>query len=196
MLNDEVFWNSVSSGDLKDLQERAKHILEIYGTSLPCNRFDVGNSMEFLLTDYLRSLGFSISEYPNAKRIDIAVEGYLNLSIKYSSIGNITLHNSNSCINKDLHMTDLLLLTPSCLFLITHKNLKEVGINIDDYLVNKGDSLKLKRTLLTKLKNINFKYRIPCSLKVNKSKCLNKSCAKVFYQKAMQDYDEVKSSSK
>lgn len=190
-LNDYILWNHIIKGDLNNLQRRTKHLLQVYGTSLPCNRFDVGNSIEFLLEDFIASLGFSVTKLPNAKRIDLCINDSFKLSIKYSSVGDITLHNSNSCINKDENMTDLMLLTPTHLYLITNDNIQQTGINLNDYLVNTGDSLKLKRTLLTKLENINFKYKCPIDIKIDKSSCQNKSCAEVFYQKAMEDFDKL-----
>lgn len=190
-LNDYILWNHIKKGDLNNLQKRTKYLLQVYGTSLPCNRFDVGNSIEFLLVDFVTSLGFNVTKLPNAKRIDLCINGFFKLSIKYSSVGDITLHNSNSCINKDENMTDLILLTPTQLYLITNNNIKEVGINLSDYLVNTGDSLKLKRTLLTKLENIDFKYKCSLDIKIDRSTCQNKSCAEVFYQKAMEDFDKL-----
>tara|TARA_X000000368_G_C23036276_1_gene714721 strand:- start:1377 stop:1991 length:615 start_codon:yes stop_codon:yes gene_type:complete len=192
-LNDYMLWNHITKGNLNNLQKRTKYLLQIYGTSLPCNRFDIGNSIEFLLEDYISSLGFSVTKLPNAKRIDLCINDCFKLSIKYSSKGNITLHNSNSCINKDENMTDLILLTPTQLYLITNDNIKQAGINLNNYLVNKGDSLKLKRTLLTKLNKVDFKYKCSLNIKINKSSCQNKSCAEVFYQKAMEDFDKLHS---
>ncbi len=190
-LNGSILWNHIIKGDLGNLEKRIKYLLEVYGTALPCNRFDIGNSIEFLMADNIKSLGFEVVKLPNAKRIDLCINGSFKCSIKYSSKEDITLHNSNSCINKDEHMTDLILLTPTRLYLITNDNIKQTGINLNDYLVNKGDSLKLKRTLLTKLENIDFKYKCPLDIKIDKSTCQNKSCAEVFYQKAMEDFDKL-----
>lgn len=190
-LNDYILWNHIIKGDLNNLQKRTKYLLQVYGTSLPCNRFDVGNSIEFLLEDFISSLGFSVTKLPNAKRIDLCINDSFKLSIKYSSVGDITLHNSNSCVNKDENMTDLILLTPTHLYLITNDNIKQTGINLNDFLINTGDSLKLKRTLLTKLENVDFKYKCSLDIKIDKSSCQNKSCAEVFYQKAMEDFDKL-----
>jgi len=187
-----AFWNKIKEGNLDNLQNRIKYILKTYGTKMPCNRFDVGNSIEFLLIDFISKLGFSVDELPNAKRVDLCINEQHKLSIKYSSIGDITLHNSNSCINKDNRLTDLILLTPVKLYLITNKNLQEYGIIIGDYLKNTGDSLKLQRKILTKLNKLNFRYCRNIDIYVDKKICENKLCAKVFYQKAMSDYESRK----
>tara|TARA_Y100000591_G_scaffold332405_2_gene369609 strand:- start:1906 stop:2517 length:612 start_codon:yes stop_codon:yes gene_type:complete len=192
-LTDDNLWSEIKKGDICDLQNRIKYLLRVYGTTLPCNRFDIGNSIEFLLAHFITQLGFRVEKLPNAKRIDLCINETYKLSIKYSSIGDITLHNSNSCINKDEIMTDLILLTPKMLYLITNNNLKQYNIDAKLYLKNTGDSLKLKRTLLTKLDNIKFQYRLSVDISIDKSLCENKSCAEVFYEKAMEDYDKLES---
>tara|TARA_B110000261_G_C13020157_1_gene331807 strand:- start:16 stop:1110 length:1095 start_codon:yes stop_codon:yes gene_type:complete len=194
----DILWDHITKGNIHNIEERIKYLLQEYGTSLPCNRFDIGNSIEFIIGDYIKSLGFTVIQEPNAKRIDLQINhstfscNSCKLSIKYSSTGDITLHNSNSCMNKDETMTDLILLTPTDLYLITNNNIKEVGIHLNDFLVNKGDSLKLKRSLITKLKiNKDFKYKCSLDIEIVKSNCHNKSCAEVFYQKAMEDFNKL-----
>ena len=107
--------------DNKELLNTKKNIIEyvlnVYGTKERCNRFDIGNCIEFIFAELLRESDLEIKELPNAKRVDIHIENYGSLSIKYSSIGDITLHNSNSCINKDLTFTDTILLTLDKIFL-------------------------------------------------------------------------------
>ena len=196
----DILWDHITNGNIHNIEERIKYLLQEYGTSLPCNRFDIGNSIEFIIGDYIKSLGFTVIQEPNAKRIDLQINhitfscNSCKLSIKYSSTGDITLHNSNSCMNKDENMTDLILLTPTDLYLITNNNIKEVGIHLNDFLVNKGDSLKLKRSLITKLKiNKDFKYKCSLDIEIVKSTCHNKSFAEVFYQKAMEDFNKLQS---
>jgi hypothetical protein len=167
-------------------------LLSEYGTKEPCNRFDIGNSIEFVMSDYIKSLGYYTEELPNSKRIDLSINGSYNLSIKYSSTGDITLHNSNSCVNKDCSFTDLLLLTPSKLYLLTNKNLEENKIDISMYLENKGDSLKLKRKLLKDLDRVKFPFSMSIDIGIDKKKCKNKLCSRLFYKMAMIEYEESK----
>jgi hypothetical protein len=149
--NDEEFWQGLIMLDLNLLKSPIEYLLEQFGTKEPCNRFDVGNSIEFIICDYIKSCGFKVLELPNAKRFDIDIDNYKKLSIKYSSTGDITLHNSNSSINKDINMKDTILLTPDKLYLITNTELCKINININDYIKNTGDSLKLNRIMLKEL---------------------------------------------
>ena len=65
-----------------------------------------------------------------------------------STLGEITLHNSNDCVNTDLEMKDTILLTPESLYLITNEvRFKHEFTDIKRYLKNAGD-LKLKRSFL------------------------------------------------
>jgi hypothetical protein len=150
-INDEEFWNGLIMLDINSLKNPIEYLLEQFGTKEHCNRFDVGNTIEFIIGDYIKYCGFKVLELPNAKRFDIDIDNYKKLSIKYSSTGDITLHNSNSSINKDIEMKDTILLTPEKLYLITNTELCKNNININDYTKNTGDSLKLKRKILKEL---------------------------------------------
>lgn len=192
-IDDKLLWETIISNndDLQECQNQIEYLLQEFGTKEPCNRFDVGNVIEFIIADYLKSLNFIITELPNAKRVDLNIEGYGNLSVKYSSTGNITLHNSNSCINKDENMTDLILLTTEKLYLITNNEIKKYNIDITEYLINSGDGLKLKRKLLSLLEKIDYPYITNFFLKVDKKKCKNRLCSKVFYEKFKEEYKNL-----
>jgi hypothetical protein len=169
------------------IKSKLEFVLEEYGTTLPCNRFDVGNYIEFTIGDYIKSCGFKVLELPNAERFDIKIHKYKKLSIKYSSTGYITLHHSNSSINKDMDMKDTLLLTPAKLYLITNTELCKNNININDYTKNTGDSLKLKRKILKELEKQNYPYIYDINIKHNKKECKNKLCSKIFYSKLCEE---------
>jgi len=186
--NDEDFWQGLIMLDLNLLKGPIEYLFEQFGTKEPCNRFDVGNSIEFIIGDYIKSCGFKCSDLPNAKRFDIDIDNYKKLSIKYSSTGDITLHNSNSSINKDIDMKDTILLTPDKLYLITNTELCKNNININDYIKNTGDSLKLKRNILKELEKINYPYIYDINIIHNKKECKNRLCSKIFYSKFMEEY--------
>lgn len=167
-----------------------KFLLLRYGTKININRFDIGNSIELSLTDLFLNNGLDTIGHHNSPRIDISIENH-NFSIKYSSCGNIKLHNSNNNINSDFNFTDLLLLTPEKIWIITNESLQEYGINLKEkYLINTGDGLSVKRSLLTKLKKKNYKYLINVNIKINKKLRENKYCFKTFYEKAKNEYEE------
>jgi hypothetical protein len=180
LLNDEQ--------KLLKMKNIMEYILHVYGTSEPCNRFDVGNSMEYLLCDLLTACGLSVDSLPNAKRVDLNIHGYGSLSVKYSSSGDITLHNSNSSVNTDENFTDTLLVTTDRIYLLTSRALLSNGIDIKQYLKNAGDSLKLKRKIITALKKVNYPYVIDFDLNINKKECKNKLTGRVFYEQAIMEY--------
>jgi hypothetical protein len=187
-INDEEFWNGLIMLDINSLKGPIEYLLGQFGTKEPCNRFDVGNSIEFIIGDYIKSCGFKVFELPNAKRFDIDIYNYKKLSIKYSSNGDITLHNSNSSINKDIDMKDTILLTPDKLYLITNTELCKNNININDYTKNSGDSLKLKRKILKELEKKNYPYIYDINIKHDKKECKNRLCSKIFYSKFIEEY--------
>jgi hypothetical protein len=186
--NDEEFWQGFIE-DPNLIKKKIEYLLEQFGTKEPCNRFDVGNSIEFIICDYIKSCGFEVLELPNAKRFDIDIVNYKKLSIKYSSTGDITLHNSNSSINRDIDMKDTILLTPDKLYLITNTELCKNNININDYTQNTGDSLKLRRKLLKELEDKNYPYMYEINIKHNKKECKNRLCSKIFYAKFNEEYE-------
>ena len=190
-LNDAILWEKLLNSrekNLKNFEDRCKYVLRNYGTSLPSNRFTVGNLLEFIFSDYyIKKSGINVEKLPNAKRIDLRLNNKFDLSIKYSKSGPIKLHNSNNCVNKDMHMTNLILLTPKNLWLITNENLPSFGIDVKQYLKNNGDSLVLKRSLLTELGKINFKYKMDINLECT---CKNISISETFYRQVMDDYEK------
>jgi hypothetical protein len=171
-------------------KNKIEYLLNEFGTKEYCNRFDVGNCIEFIICEILNECGLEVDELPNAKRIDLNIKRYKKISIKYSSIGDITLHNSNSCINKDENMTDMLLITCNKIYLLTQNCLIKNKINIKEYLKNTGDSLKLKRKILKKIENINYPYIINFNININKKECKNRLTSKLFYKKMTEEYNK------
>lgn len=196
-INDSIydFWNKFTIEFPKHqeyFEDLIKYIRNEFGTSLHCNRFDVGNCFEYTLTECIQKCGFNVNEYPNAKRIDIVINDKIPISIKYSSSSDIKLHNSNNCINTDMKMNDTILITPNKIYLLTEENINNIGLNLSDYLKNTGDGLCLKRSILKKLANKNFKYEININIEVNKSQCKNRLCSKVVYEKIKEEFEQLK----
>jgi hypothetical protein len=183
-ITDLVVFNLLNNKQkLEIIKNKLKYLLDEFGTKEPCNRFDVGNCIEYILCEFLDGCGLKTQSMPNAKRIDVIILKYGCLSIKYSSVGDITLHNSNSCINKDETFTDTLLMTLDKIYLLTNKSLINNKININDYLKNTGDSLKLKRSILTKIEKSNYPYIIDFNLQINKKICKNRLTSRLFYER-------------
>ena len=194
IMSDNEFWKLVIShkDELKCMKDKIEFLLNNYGTKERCNRFDVGNTIENILYDLFEKLGFTIEKFPNANRIDIKIKNYKKLSIKYSSTGKITLHNSNSSINKDTNMVETILLTPEFLYLLSKKEISKCGIILNDYIDNPGDSLKLKRSLLTQLKKRNYPFKYKININHDKINGYNKLCSDVFYKAFLKEYNENK----
>lgn len=186
------FFQLFGSLDFKEFEDTCKFVLEEYGTTKACNRFDVGNCIEFAFADLLEiNNTFIVTRLPNAKRWDLGIEGYGKYSIKYTSTGDIKLHNSLG-ENKDMVMKDTFVITPSSIILLSTDALEQLNITLEHYLVNKGDGLTLKRKLLKDLKNLNYPYMHNIDIFYDKNKCKHKQCAEVVYQDAKRRMREIK----
>lgn len=187
---DHQFWNRFISCNMieKEIKNKVEYLLLEFGTKEPCNRFDIGNCIEFIINDYLLNIGFQLSELPNAKRYDVDINNYKKLSIKYSSSGNIKLHNSLGS-NQDECMKDTILLTPNKLYLITNEELEKYRIDLKIYLKNTKDGLELKRSLLTILNKKKYSFIYEININHNKEFCKNRLCSKLFYRQFLQEYN-------
>lgn len=191
-MTDNKLWKIISTRNshLEKMEQKIMFLMNEFGTSMPCNRFAVGNSVEFILAEFLECHNLSVDRLPNAKRIDLCINDHHRLSIKYSSSGNIKLHNSNNSINHDEQMTDLVLLTTKELYLITRQALKEHNIVATEYIKNTGDGLALQRRFLTFLKKNNYPYVMSLCMKIDKTNCKNRSCCRVFYREFEREFNE------
>ena len=55
--SDEEFWNIIIKTNPNKIKNKIEYLLEQFGTKEPCNRFDVGNSIEFIICDYIKTGG-------------------------------------------------------------------------------------------------------------------------------------------
>ena len=188
-MNDEQLWQTITSQDFSPYKRHINYLLNKYGTSNRCNRFDVGNVIEFIIRDWMISgNNLNVDSLPNEKRIDLCINNTYKLSVKYSSGGNIKLHNSNNTINSDMSMSNTLLITPERLYLLTKENIKDCGLNVEDYLKNTGDGLQLKGKIRTILDKKKFKYRLDVEIS---TQSLNMSCAEVIYRQTKEDTETI-----
>lgn len=176
------FWNTVRYGNKNQCKYQIEKILSIYGTKLYCNRFDVGNMIEYSIGDYFHLLGYHTVETPNCVRFDIDVSDIGKFSIKYSSCGDITLHNSNRHLNRDVSMQNTILITDTEWWLLLPEYIEQqFFIKIADFTKNHSDSLSLQRKILNVLKSNHYPYWFPFVLENDKKKCLNRPCSKDLY---------------
>ena len=88
-------------------------------------------------------------------------------------------------------MKDTMLLTPAKLYLITNNELCRHNININEYIQNKGDSLKLKRAILKVLQENNYPYIYDMNIIHDRKKCKNRLCSRVFYSQFVKEYNSM-----
>ncbi len=181
MLSVSDFVTKLKLQDKTEYKKLMIHLLEEYGTALHCNRFAIGNCHEYAIEDLVRSTGLTVENLSNAKRYDLNIKEFGYLSIKYSSTGDIKLHNSNNVSNKDMSMVDTLLVTPTHWWLLTDAEMKKVEVDVKTYLKNTDDGLQLKRTILTELQRKGYPHVFAHSIEVDKKKCSHKETSRVFY---------------
>jgi hypothetical protein len=172
---------------LKDADKSAyirlmQHLMLEYGTGLYCNRFAIGNCNEYAIGDLVRTTGLKVTEMQNAARVDQSVEGLGKYSIKYSSGGDIKLHNSNNSSNRDMGIHDVLLVTPKEWWFLRESEMAAHGVDIKAYLKNTGDGLSLKESVLTALKRAKYPHHFLYDISVDKTKCKHQETSRVFYE--------------
>jgi hypothetical protein len=180
MYTTRLFFHDLQHADKTLYKTRFQFMMKHFGMSLQCNRFDVGNAHERLIADVVTGMGKRAVVHTNAKRIDIEVEDAIKFSIKYSSTGNIRLHNSLGS-NRDLEMTDTLLVTPTEWWFLDTALMAEHGVAVADYLKNCDDCLELRRKVLTHLRKAKYPLVFPFDLEFS-DECENRPTYEVFYE--------------
>lgn len=180
-MNATVFINTLKAADKTKYSTIMNHVMTEYGTSLHCNRFAIGNCNEYAIADLIRATGLEVTEMQDAHRVDQEVKGLGAYSIKYSGSGDIKLHNSNNCSNTDMCMHTTLLVTPKEWWYLISDDMTSVGVNVKEYLTNKGDGLSLKRSILTTLKAAKYPHWFTFDSEVDKKLCKHKETSRVFY---------------
>lgn len=185
-MSDSEFWDIICRSDMAKYKTRANFLLQKFGTSLACNRFDVGNCFEYNVRQLLTENGLQVEELPNAKRVDLDIINYDSISVKYTSSGNIKLHNSLGQ-NTDMSLTKTLIITPEYMYLISEELLTAIGIDYKEFLVNKGDGLELHRGLLKQLNKKSYKFICSALIVHDKSACSNIQCSRIIWEHVLSE---------
>lgn len=180
-MNTATFTSLLRTSNKRLYQLRMKCMMDEFGTFNACNRFDVGNVHERFVADVIETLGHSVSVHSHAKRIDIIVDEALEYSIKYSSTGDIKLHNSLGT-NKDMRMKPTILVTMDEWWVLDELEMQKVDVDVTNYLVSKGDGLALKRSILTALRKAGYPHIIDVDLQIDRKSCLHRSCSDLLYE--------------
>lgn len=180
----KCFMDSLRAVDKTTFIKRTYYILKEYGASLPCNRFAIGNTIELFFVDVVRDTGRNAVSNMEAKRIDVTVDGLEPFSIKYSTSGNIKLHNSLG-ENRDRTMVNTLLITPDQWWFLDIASMAEHGVDYKVFLKDVADGLELKRSILAELKTKQYPHVIAVDLGLkDENKCKNRSTAELLYADA------------
>jgi hypothetical protein len=185
LLTDTDFFRHLQRMNFKPFQRRALYVLKKYGTRLACNRFDVGNCIEHFFAHTLtKSSNLTVNTTPHGVRTDIAIEDYDQISLKYSSTGDIKLVNSLGP-NREKTMHKTIVITPRKLYFLTEDLLSTEDIDYIPYLKDTRDGLALKRSLLTRLNKNNYPFSLPLDLTYDKAQCENKQCFLLVAEEAI-----------
>ena len=175
---DKRAWNAV--------MDRA---FSLFGTSLPCNRFPVGELNEIALRDMMRRNGVDVVWESGTTRKDLLlrnVEGLTDLSVKFvSDTKSVILHNAQRKINTDMSLTPTLLITPLEWWLLSDTWLAAHAVNTKDYLKNNGDSLAMDLRFLGGLRERGYPYTFPHAFQYDRKACQQKSIAQFVYNLLM-----------
>jgi len=177
----DEFMKKLESLDKTHYKNVMQHLMMDYGTGLPCNRFAIGNCNEYAISDLIQESGIPCTVHTNAKRYDMHIPQIGTVSIKYSTTGDIKLHNSNNHTNTDMSMHDTLLVTDSEWWFLRTSEIEQLGIPLKDYIKNTGDGLGLKRSILTRLRKENYAHMFEFDIRVDKSTCKNMDINRIIY---------------
>lgn len=190
------FFERLKNQNKDEFQTLMKQILEEQGTALHCNRFAVGNCHEYAISELIQSMGLETEVESNAKRIDISVKNFRKFSIKYSSGGNIKLHNSNNTSNTDYSMVDTLLVTPTEWWFLVPNEIAKQDIDLKEFLKSTGDGLQLMSRILTVLHTKKYPYHFACDIRVDKKKCKNLEINRIVYESIKKTLSSLPSETK
>jgi len=197
-----MYSSTLSIADFMDYLHRADkseyhavmtYLMTEFGTTLPCNRFSIGNCNEYAIADVIRTTPMEVTEKQNAVRIDMSVTGFRDFSIKYSGGGTVILHNSQGS-NKDTMMHDTLLVTPTEWWFLSPAEIEKYSsIPISTFLDNRGDSLSLKLNgLLKELRRVEYPYHFDFDISIKRENCKHREISKIVYEYAKNELRRMK----
>lgn len=190
MISVSDFWNSVMVAKKDSWLQIVEFMLNQFGTALHCNRFAVGEVIEYASRDLLGGLGVDVKCIPSAARIDMEVcniEGITGISSKFVSTkgsdskSHVVLHNSQRTAATDTTLHPTLLFLMDEWWFLDPKLIKSLGIDVNQYIKNTSDSVHLKFTILDELRKKNYPYCLKQSISYNKEKCPRKATSELTY---------------
>lgn len=187
------FMDHLHRADKSEYHAIMTYLMTEFGTTLPCNRFSIGNCNEYAIADVIRTTPMEVTEKQNAVRIDMGVTGFRDFSIKYSSGGTVILHNSQGS-NKDTMMHDTLLVTPTEWWFLSPAEIEKYSsVPISTFLDNRGDSLSLNLNgLLKELRKAEYPHHFEFDISIKRENCKHREISKIVYEYARNELRRLK----
>lgn len=189
-IRDITFVRHITSMNKNKFTKQCKFILSHFGTSLRCNRFTIGNCIEYAVNDLLCENGYKTISLSNHNKYDIYIHRYGPVSIKYSSSGAIRLQNNIGYLqnysNTDNHIVKTMIITPLKTYIISN-TLLEPYLNINEYLQYRPDSIILRRSILKNLEKLDYPFIVPIDISVDEVH--NNECSKIIWNYAKDNTD-------
>jgi hypothetical protein len=170
----------------RTFNKRVEYILNQFGTALSCNRFAIGECIEYAATDLLNEIGIRAEAVSSEKRIDIRINnvaGLTAISSKYVSTGNhVILYNAQRTVATDMTLHPTLLFLANEWWLLIPSVIEKLGVSIKEYLKNTTDSVQLSFKMLASLRRLNYPYCLAHAIAYDKESCPKKATSEVLYR--------------
>ena len=187
-LSIDDLWSFLVSNEpaRRTFNKRVEYILNQFGTALSCNRFAIGECIEYAATDLLNEIGIRAEAVSSEKRIDIRINnvaGLTAISSKYVSTGNhVILYNAQRTVATDMTLHPTLLFLANEWWLLIPSVIEKLGVSIKEYLKNTTDSVQLSFKMLASLRRLNYPYCLAHAIAYDKESCPKKATSEVLYR--------------
>ena len=182
----DQMWDAVVKGDKTSWSEAVEFVLNTFGTALSCNRFAVGEVVEYATTEFLRSIGVDAVCLASEARIDVRVNnvaGVSGISSKLVTTGtHVVLSNSQRKTATDLTLHPTILFLEKEWWFLDPATIASHGVDYKPYIKNTGDSVQLSFKLLTELRTKGYPYRMDHKLNYDREACERKATSEVLFQ--------------
>lgn len=181
-------WASIVSNESarRTFNTRVEYILNQFGTALSCNRFAIGECIEYAATDLLHEIGVCAEAVSSEKRIDIRIRnvaGLTAISSKYVSTGShVILYNAQRTVATDMTLHPTILFLANEWWLLVPSLIEKMGVSVKEYLKNTTDSVQLSFKILASLRQLNYPYYLTHAITYDKKSCPQKATSEVLYR--------------
>ena len=179
-------WDAMAKGSKSSWSTTVEFVLNTFGTALSCNRFAVGEVVEYATTEFLRSVGVDAVCLASEARIDVRVNnvtGLSGISSKLVTTGNhVILSNSQRTTATDVTLHPTILFLVDAWWFLDPVTITSLGVDYKPYIKNTGDSIQLSFKLLDELKSKGYPYRLAYTIAYDRDACERKATSEVLFQ--------------